>query len=346
MPASSVILVLAFYPLLFNLPLNLVRLQWGFRQGLAPMPPEVQERAETADRSVRLVMYLILLAVIGSLLNGSLISKSDVGLTAANWMSALALGALASFVPGSLGAVLSRVRATDKLDEQPESRGPLAMWCGLVVLGAVSIEIWRAFCIVALVRLDLSTWTAVLVASLAFGARLLHTNIARVLGAALYGGVAGFLFVKTGSLIAPLAMSLATMGAHLYQARHRPSRAVSIGKPLKCPLCSRIIPWLNSPSGKYFSCPGCGQKLRRNLNWTWQGVVSGIVGALATLFLLGMQFLVSSAIRAACFPFRDSFRFLGATVPRPSNYRDLSRPSRPPSYVPVLNSAARWMGLP
>ncbi len=293
MLTAPVILVLAFYPLLFNLPLNFVRFQWGSKQGLAPMPPEVQRRAETADRAVRLVTYLILLAVVGSLLNGSLMSKSAVGLTTANWMSALALGTLVSFVPGSLGAMLSRVRATDKLEEEPESRGPLAMWCGLVVLGAVSIEIWRAFCIAALVRLGLPTWTAVLVASFAYGAALLHTSIARAVGAAVYGGVAGFLFVKTGSLLAPLAMSLATNGAHLYQARHRLSQAISIVKPLQCPECSRTIQWLGSPPGRYFPCPGCGQKLRRNLNWRWQGVVSGIVGAGATVLLFGLDFFWS-----------------------------------------------------
>lgn len=253
------------------------------------MPPDVQERADAADRAVRAVMYLTLLAVIGSFLNGSLISKPAVGLTTANWMSALALVTLVSFVPGCLGAMLSRARTTDKLEGEPESRGPLATWCGLVVLGAVSIEIWRTFCIAALVRLDLSTWTAVLVASFASGAALLHTSIASAFGAAVYGGVAGFLFVKTGSLLAPLAMSLATMGAHLYQARHRLSQAVSIVKPLKCPGCSRTIQWLESPSGKYFACPGCGHKLRRNLNWRWQGVVSGIVGAVAAVLLFGLD---------------------------------------------------------
>jgi Type II CAAX prenyl endopeptidase Rce1-like len=286
MQASTVILVLAFYPLLSNLPINFVRLQWSFQQGLAPMPREVQERAETADRMVRLVMYLILLAGIASMLHGSLISKFDVGLTTSDWMSALALGTLVSFVPVSLGAMLSRIRAADKLEEELESRGPLVMWCCIVIIGSVSIEIWRAFCIAALVRLDLSTRTAVLVVSFAYGAALLHTGIAKVLGAAVYGGVAGFLFVKTGSLLAPLALSLATMGAHLYQARHRVSRAGGSIEPLKCPVCSRTIKWLESPPGKYFTCPACGQKLRRNLNWRWQGVVSGIVGAIATLGFL------------------------------------------------------------
>lgn len=289
MQASTVILVLAFYPLLFNLPFNFVRSRWGFKQGLAPMPPDVQERAETADRTLHLAMYLILLAFVGSVLNRSPISKFAVGLTMANWMSAMAFGALLSIVPAGLSTMLSRLRATDRLGKEPESRGPLAIWCGLTVLGALSVEIWRAFSITALLRLDQSAWTAVLVASFAYGAAQLHTSIARALGAAVYGGVAGFLFVKTGSLLAPLTMSLATMGVHLYQARHRPSQATSLVKCLKCPACSRTIQWLESPSRKCFPCPGCGQKLRRNLNWSWQGVVCGIVGTGATVLVFGLD---------------------------------------------------------
>jgi hypothetical protein len=94
MPVGSAILLLVFYPLLFNLPLNLVRFQWGFKQGLAPMPPDVRERAEAADRAVLLFMYLIVLAVVVSLLNRSLLSIYAVGLTTANWKSAMALGVL------------------------------------------------------------------------------------------------------------------------------------------------------------------------------------------------------------------------------------------------------------
>ena len=47
-PISALLL----YPFLYLLPLNLVRFRWGFEEGLAPMPPEVQEKAEAADRVV------------------------------------------------------------------------------------------------------------------------------------------------------------------------------------------------------------------------------------------------------------------------------------------------------
>jgi len=94
MPVGYAIFILAFYPFLFNLPLNLVRFQWGFKRGLEPMPPDVQKRAEAADRAVLFGMYLILLAAVVSLLNRSQVSTYTVGLTTANWKSAVALGAL------------------------------------------------------------------------------------------------------------------------------------------------------------------------------------------------------------------------------------------------------------
>jgi hypothetical protein len=281
MPASFAISILVFYPLLFNLPLNIVRFQWGFNQGLAPMPPDVQERAEAADRAVLLVMYLILLAVVASLLNRSLISIYAVGLTTANWKSAMALGALISYVPVSLGALLQRFLATDKPGEEPESRGPLAIWCGLTVLGALSVELWRAFCIATLIRLELSPWVAVLVVAIAYGASQVTTSTARAAGAATFGAVAGILFVKTSSLLAPLTMGLVVAGAELYRVRELASRVLRTVVALEyaggskirekpqdtrrnvtCPSCNAIFnPGKVKMTWRTFTCPDCGEVL-------------------------------------------------------------------------------------
>ena len=75
MSITTTILAVALYPLLSSLPLNPVRFRWGFSQGLAPMPPEVQERAEAGDRTVLLLIYVTLLMVGALLLHGSSISR-------------------------------------------------------------------------------------------------------------------------------------------------------------------------------------------------------------------------------------------------------------------------------
>ena len=281
MLAGSAIFLLILYPLLFNLPLNFVRFQWGFKQGLAPMPPDVQERAEAVDRAVLFVMYLILLVVVGSFLNRSLLSIYAVGLTTANWKSAMALGVLVSYVPLSLGALVQRFLATDKPEEEAESHGPIAIWCSLTVLGALSVELWRAFSIAALIRLGLSPWFAVLVVAIAYGSSQLSTNTARAAGAATFGAAAGFLFVKTGSLLAPLAMSLIVAGAELYRVRHMASRVLrtlvaleySGGPEIRqklantrrnviCPSCNASFnPGKVKRTWRSFTCPECGEVL-------------------------------------------------------------------------------------
>lgn len=282
MTAISAILALVFYPLLFNLPLNLVRFRWGFRHGLEPMSSEVQETAEAADRAVQLIIYVVLLTFVIFLLHGSFISVYEVGLTTDNWKAATALGALLSYVPLSLGAILLRILPSDKIREEPESRGPLAAWCGLAILGSFSTEFWRAFCIAALLRLNLSAWLAVLVVAVAFGASQLTTSTARAAGAVTFGGIAGFLFVKTGSLLAPLTMSLIAAGAQLYRVRHISSRVlgnlVALEYPLgsqiaektqnrsrfnvTCPTCSTSFnPGKVKRTMRYFTCPVCGEVL-------------------------------------------------------------------------------------
>src|SRR5690349_2148472 len=103
-PIAAVLL----YPFLYLLPLNLVRLRWGFEQGLAPMPSELQDKAETADRVALCVTHAILLVVVVLLMYGSPISAYELGLSADNWKPALGLGVLFSLFPLGLGELVLR----------------------------------------------------------------------------------------------------------------------------------------------------------------------------------------------------------------------------------------------
>jgi hypothetical protein len=268
MSASLTILALVFYPVVFNLPFNFVRFKWSYTRGLAAMPLEVQESAEAADRAVDLVFYVVLLGFVAFLQHGSLISAYAVGLTTDNWKSAVALGALLSFVPLSFGAILQRIVPPNEVAEQPESRGPLITWGGLTVLSSLSIEFWRVFCIAALLRFDVSAWVVVLVVAVAFGATQLITSIARAAGAAFFGALAGYLFVQTGSLLAPLTMSLIVGGVQLYRVRHRSSRlsgsriALPGRRYVKCPTCSANFNRRKvERTRRTFTCPECGEVL-------------------------------------------------------------------------------------
>jgi hypothetical protein len=137
MSFSIPISALLLYPFLYLLPVNLIRFRWGFEAGLAPMPPEVREKAEAADRIVLCVTHVILLVVVALLMHGSPISEYEVGLTADNWKSALGMSILLSLFPLGLGELLSQNLPPEKSRRELESRGPVATWCGLAVLGSV-----------------------------------------------------------------------------------------------------------------------------------------------------------------------------------------------------------------
>lgn len=282
-PISALLL----YPVLYLLPLNLVRFRWGFEQGLAPMPQEVHEKAEAADRLALCLTHVILLVVVVLLMYGSPISVYEVGLTADNWKPALGMGILFSLFPLGLGELRLRNMPPDKIREKPESRGPLAAWYGLNTLGLFAQEFWRAFCIVALLRLGLSAWVAVVIVAVVYGTLDLQTSVARALGSATFGGAAGFLFINTSSLLSPLTMGLIAGGAHLYQVRQASSSIGRIGtnqrirhpesrfsKP--CPVCGAIIRLSEVQRAvDFLACPNCGESLTTEKKDLW------VIGALS-----------------------------------------------------------------
>ncbi len=287
MSPNIVILALLLYPLLYVLALNPVRFQWGFKKGLAPMPRELEERAEAADRVVLFVADLILLVVVVLLMHGSLISAYEVGLTADNWKSAIGMGAMLSLVPLGLRELLLSNVPPEVARKEFESRGPVATWCGLIALGSFSHEFWRAFCIVALIRLGVSAWLAVIIAAVLFAAVSLQTGVARALGSAAFGGAAGFLFVNTGSLLAPLTMSIVVGAVNLYQVRHASSSIERIGTnhgihhpesrySRPCPVCGAIIRRSEVHRAvDMLACPNCGESLTTEKKYLW------VVGALS-----------------------------------------------------------------
>jgi hypothetical protein len=220
MTPSTPILACLSYPLIYNLPLNPVTFLWGFHHGQAPMPPEVKDRAEAAERMVHLGKYVTVLTVVVLLLNGSSISVDALGLTANNWKSAIGLGIVVGFIVLGIREIMMRSVPLDRIRKEAQSHGPLGVWFALELLGSFSTQFWRAFCIITLISLDISEWVAVLIVAVIGGATYLSTSTGRAAGTAMNGVIAGFLFVKTGSLVALLSMSLIAAAAELYRSRH------------------------------------------------------------------------------------------------------------------------------
>jgi hypothetical protein len=87
-------------------------------------------------------------------------------------------------------------------------------------------------------RIDLATWAAVVITAAVVG---LHKTVAFAFGALTLGLLAGLLFVKTHSLVTPLAViSITAAGRELFDHGVR-SRARTDLPPLKCPKCSQPI---------------------------------------------------------------------------------------------------------
>jgi hypothetical protein len=55
-----VILDLVLYPSLHVLRINPIRFQWGLKNGLAPVPPEFEERAQAGDRALLFIAEICL----------------------------------------------------------------------------------------------------------------------------------------------------------------------------------------------------------------------------------------------------------------------------------------------
>jgi predicted RNA-binding Zn-ribbon protein involved in translation (DUF1610 family) len=312
MSPNTVILALVLFPLLYVLPLNLIRFQWGFKKGFAPMPPEVEERAELADRAVLFATHVMLLAVVVLLIRGSPISAYAVGITANNWKSALGVGFLFSVFPLGLFELATGNLPLEEARKDSRSRGPAATWYGLTALGSFSHEFWRAFCIVALIRLGLSAWLAVIVAAVFMAPVSLQTSVARALGAAAFGVAAGYLFVHTGSLLAPVTMSLITSAANVYQVRHAPSFIKQIDSrqgiqlpesrfSRPCPVCGAIIRLSEiHQEVDMLTCPHCGECLTYQKKHFWViGVLSLVTAVYATRHLIyrdPLFFLVTEGV--------------------------------------------------
>jgi predicted RNA-binding Zn-ribbon protein involved in translation (DUF1610 family) len=156
-----------------------------------------------------------------------------------------------------------------------------------------------------------------------------RAGVAMALGAATFGGAAGFLFVDTGSLLSPLTMGLIAGGAHLYQVRHASSSIERIGPnegirhpesrfSRPCPICGAIIRLSEvHKAGDILACPNCGESLTTEKKDLWVvGALSLVAAAYATRHLVYRDpfYILATEGLAFVLFFRGAF-LLGLFVP-------------------------------
>jgi hypothetical protein len=290
MSAETAILALLLYPLLQILSFNWVRFGWGFRRRVGPLAPDGEARARPLDRGLAVVAKVVLIILVVFFLRLSSIPPADIGLTRHTWKSALGYGALIGLFPFPFGALGRKSFPANQ---------PFMLRFGLLLLGSFANEFWRAFCIVALIRLDLAAWAAVVITATAAAVFGLHKTVAFAFGALTLGLLAGLLFVKTHSLVTPLAVILITAaGRELFDHGVR-SRARTDLPPLKCPKCSQPIQRNSMNRREGSVCPACGVRLQLSLKW-WEYQTLNFVCIPLTVLILYKAGLASCG-PACCF---------------------------------------------
>jgi hypothetical protein len=264
MSIETAVLALLLYPLLQILSFNWVRFGWSFRRRVGPLAPDFEARARAFDRGLTIVAKVVLIILVVYFLRLSSIPPADVGLTRNTWKSALGYGALVSLFPLSLGALARKFLPV----HQPAGESFMLRF-GHLLLGSFSNEFWRAFCIVALIRLDLRAWAALVITAAVAAVLGLHKTVAFAIGAFAVGLFAGLLFVITHSLVTPLATILITGAGRELFAHGARSRARTDLPSLKCPKCSQPIQRNSMTTREGSACPACGVQLQLSLKW-WE----------------------------------------------------------------------------
>lgn len=276
--------------------------------GPAPMPPEIETKAEAADRTSLLVIHLILFVLVAALLRENSIPLGEVGISLVNWKRALGMGFMFSLAFVGLSELFLSKAPPEHKRKQAESRGPVAVWCGIILAGAVSREFWRAFCIAGLIHFGFPPWLAIVLTALFSAAAWIQESFATAAGAAAAGCAAGFLFVDSSSVLAPVSMSIIGGLTDLYHVRrvnYRAPRASSrFSKP--CPACGKTIQLSDVRwAGDMISCPSCGECLttKKKHLWAIAAVSIGVAGYVMRRFIYGDvgYFLAAEAIAFALF---------------------------------------------
>lgn len=213
---------LVLYPLVVYLIPNPVGFYWGFTRGRAPMPPEVLKKAERAGRYTLFVMHGFLLTGIFYFVRQHSIPAAHLGLHSERWGICLAIGCLAglAWVGLQIGLIaIFRIPVSRHQKTSYLLRGSFLLWTLISFSSAFAEELWRAFCLVALINTGHSVPFAVAVSATVFGAGHLRLRLGGACAVAVAGAGCAVLFLWLGTLVTPFAAHFTANAVHMCWVR-------------------------------------------------------------------------------------------------------------------------------
>jgi hypothetical protein len=156
-------LVLAIYPLLVYLLGEPTAYNWGLRHGSEPMPPTIALRVERNGRLAWIVRYVILISYVLYGMRGLVVhSGTPVRSALLRITFGIVLILLRYFVtPRWLGIPFEN-------PDHSATRGPIAVWTIIILLGGCSEELSRALALCLLRHDGISTVNAILLTAAVF----------------------------------------------------------------------------------------------------------------------------------------------------------------------------------
>lgn len=166
------------------------------------MPPEVRDKAESADRYWYFLTDALIVMSVIALMSWNRVSAASVGLRLEGWRGGIALGILAGIllvlIQGLLVKSFPKAGAGEATDYL--RRGGSSVWVLIFLAGAFAEELWIAFCLVVLRLAGHSMLMSIAATAVVFGAVHLTYRTGAV-AVAVKGAVSALLFFWCGSLI-------------------------------------------------------------------------------------------------------------------------------------------------
>lgn len=219
----------ALYPILASLVADPATLRWGRDHQFKPMPPPLELRTQRNGRLLWILRYAILLAYVMYGLRAVTIQK---GAPVRSAVVGLIVGAAIVQVRLLLIAFWPNLGFANAA--HPALLGPIGVWSAIIVLGGISEELWRAFCVVSLRRGGSNLEAEILATSVAFAlARLcgrpsrISSQREEVVFTLMVGICLAALFLRFHSLSMIICANIAYSGLSFYRLRRDEGLAIS-----------------------------------------------------------------------------------------------------------------------
>lgn len=221
-------MILIFYPLIISAVPAPAVFRWIRANGPGPIPPGIMETLEIGGRWFYLVRFGIMGAFLAAWMKMYAIPMGAIGIPPKNWARSCELSAVALAFLVILRIVFQRLSPRTRLvlTAHGLSRGPVATWLYILVVGGITEEVWRALCLVAMQGTWNSYMSGVLLSSIAFA----YANVAGLPGRVsgyleevvweiILGVVLAGLFLTSGTVFVPYVSGLGFNIFNLYFIR-------------------------------------------------------------------------------------------------------------------------------